>query len=118
MYYGIKYTNSAFLITSRISVGPSQTLTVSSTDISEYTLYIKTPPSDSAYIVHDTADYGVKYELIDIAIKELPYRSGKNTERPGNAKIGFMYFDTTIGKPIWKSGEASGNWVDATGHGV
>lgn len=114
-YRGIKYTNSAFLITSRISVGPAQTLTVSSTDISEYTFYIKTPPSDSAYIVYSTADYGVKYELIDISLKELPYRSGVVTERPGNAKIGFMYFDTTIGKPIWKSGEASGDWVDATG---
>ena len=117
-YREIKYTNSAFLITSRISVGPAQGLTISSTDISEYTFYIKTPPSDSAYIVYNTADYGVKYELIDIALKELPYRSGVITERPGTAKIGFMYFDTTLNKPIWKSGEASGAWIDATGQNV
>lgn len=117
-YREIKYTNSAFLITSRISVGPAQALTISSTDISEYTFYIKTPPSDSAYIVYNTADYGVKYELIDIALKELPYRSGVITERPGTAKIGFMYFDTTLNKPIWKSGEASGAWIDATGQKV
>lgn len=114
-YRGIKYTNSAFLITSRISIGPAQTLTISSTDISEYTFYIKTPPSDSAYIVYNTADYGVKYELIDIALKELPYSSGSSADRPATAKIGFMYFDTTIGKPIWKTDDTLQIWVDATG---
>ena len=117
-YRGIKYTNSAFLITSRISVGPAQTLTVSSTDISEYTFYIKTPPSDSAYIVYNTLDYGVKYELIDIALKELPYSSGSSADRPNTSKTGFMYFDTTLKKPIWKVDDILNDWVDATGQRI
>ena len=39
---------------------------------------------------------------------------GTSSERP-NAGIGFMYFDTTLNKPIWKG--ASG-WVDASGASV
>lgn len=117
-YRGIKYTNSAFLITSRISLGPARTLTVSSTDISEYTIYIKTPQSDSAYILYNTLDYGVKYELIDIALKELPYSSGSSADRPSTAKTGFMYFDTTKKKPIWKVDDILNDWVDATGQTI
>ena len=38
---------------------------------------------------------------------------GTTEERPTIGILpGFMYFDTTLGKPIWWNGE---NWVDATG---
>ena len=40
--------------------------------------------------------------------------SGETTTRPTqNLVIGQMYFDTTLGKPIWYKG--SSKWVDATG---
>ena len=49
--------------------------------------------------------------------------SGTTTSRPTsgdlatlpNSGIGFMYFDTTLGKPVWWKGVA---WVDATGAAV
>jgi hypothetical protein len=37
---------------------------------------------------------------------------GDSANRPSNVQYGFMYLDTTLGKPIWST--ASG-WVDATG---
>jgi len=38
--------------------------------------------------------------------------SGDTASRPTVTRIGFRYFDTTLGKPIWWSGS---EWVDATG---
>lgn len=41
---------------------------------------------------------------------------GTSAERPTDGMLaGFMYFDITIGKPIWWSGEG---WVDALGNSV
>jgi hypothetical protein len=34
--------------------------------------------------------------------------------RPTSVAPGAMYFDTTIGKPVWRNGANTG-WVDATG---
>ena len=44
--------------------------------------------------------------------------NGITTSRPNNAEnrvVGIMYFDTTLGKPIWWNGTS---WVDATGTAV
>jgi hypothetical protein len=38
--------------------------------------------------------------------------NGVTGSRPGSPSTGQLYFDTTIGKPIWYDGT---NWVDATG---
>ena len=38
--------------------------------------------------------------------------SGATANRPPEPKVGYMYFDTTIGKPIYWNGTS---WVDATG---
>lgn len=37
---------------------------------------------------------------------------GTTAARPTTRSLGYMYFDTTLGKPIWWNGAA---WVDATG---
>lgn len=43
-------------------------------------------------------------------------QSGTTANRPtARLWVGRMYFDTTLGKPIWYSGSA---WVDATGAAV
>lgn len=47
-------------------------------------------------------------------------KSGASTNRPTGLtndwqSIGTMFFDTTLGKPIWWNGT---NWVDATGSQV
>ena len=38
---------------------------------------------------------------------------GPTAERPPTAVTGQMYYDTTLGKPIWR--HASGIWKDASG---
>ncbi len=38
---------------------------------------------------------------------------GPTAERPVKAVTGQMYYDTTLGKPIWR--HASGVWKDASG---
>lgn len=43
------------------------------------------------------------------------HSSGTTAERPTTVIDGFMYFDTTLGMPIFWDGAA---WVDATGSGV
>lgn len=46
----------------------------------------------------------------------LPTMSnGATDNRPSDVNAGYMYFDTTINKPIWYNGT---RWVDATGIGV
>ena len=41
--------------------------------------------------------------------------SGTTAERPSNAPTGFVYIDTTLNKPIYKT---NSGWVDATGAAV
>ena len=38
---------------------------------------------------------------------------GTTAERPVKAVTGQMYYDTTLGKPVWR--HASGTWKDAGG---
>lgn len=46
-------------------------------------------------------------------VNGLPlYYSGTTAMRPSTATTGFMFFDTSINKPIWRSGST---WRDATG---
>ena len=58
---------------------------------------------------------------LDLAIQTLfrqqsaGTHNGATAARPGGVNTGFMYFDTTLGKPIWWSGST---WVDATGASV
>ena len=48
------------------------------------------------------------------AINDAEHRAGPTTDRPTGADLrpGRMYFDTTLGKPVWYDGA---DWVDATG---
>ena len=39
-------------------------------------------------------------------------QNGATSARPGSVNVGFMYFDTTLGKPIWMG---TNGWIDATG---
>lgn len=42
-------------------------------------------------------------------------RTGTTTERPLDAIVGTVYFDTTLGKPIWCKATDPIVWVDGTG---
>lgn len=43
---------------------------------------------------------------------KLNPKSGTTASRPTTTVVGYFYFDTTLGKPIWWSGSA---WKDSTG---
>ena len=42
----------------------------------------------------------------------LYHLSGITGDRPTSPRVGCMYFDTTLGIPIWYDGT---NWINATG---
>lgn len=50
-----------------------------------------------------------------VATREYVRQQGDTTSRPVAPEIAEMYFDTTLGHPIWYDGS---QWVDATGTGV
>lgn len=45
-------------------------------------------------------------------IGSQPIDSFDSANRPAGINVGYMGFDTTLGKPVWWNGT---NWVDATG---
>ena len=50
-------------------------------------------------------------------VQDQEFASANTTlNRPTGTTAGYMYYDTTLGQPIWSDG--AGNWVDATGTGV
>lgn len=50
--------------------------------------------------------------IIFVHPQSFDHPDGTTAARPTTVSTGYMYFDTTLGKPIWWSGAA---WVDATG---
>lgn len=63
---------------------------------------------------------GVPGEWIGVGLIQEPEptlrKAGSTAERPASPAIGFQYFDTDLGKPIYYN--ASGVWVDSTGVAV
>jgi hypothetical protein len=48
-----------------------------------------------------------------VTTHETAYHSGGTTaDRPASPNLYALYFDTTLGKPVWYDGS---EWVDATG---
>lgn len=68
-------------------------------------------------------DYTNRYkDIVNLEISEVDVihpaivsSHGSSAQRPAIRSIGTMYFDTTLGKPIYWNGT---NWVDATGTSV
>ena len=56
-------------------------------------------------------EYNLSLAADTIVIDSL-HASGSTANRPTIISVGFRYFDTTLGKPIWHNGTG---WVDATG---
>lgn len=71
---------------------------------------IRVPFDDEMGVTGPWADWCKQvYEIL----KTVP-QSGTTAKRPTKLFIGQMYFDTTIGKPIWVNGAGTG-WVKADG---
>ncbi|WIF20472.1 hypothetical protein SEA_BERKA_8 [Arthrobacter phage Berka] len=47
-------------------------------------------------------------------LKDYVSASGTTAARPTDATVGFEYFDTTLGKPVWLK-TAPSAWVDSAG---
>lgn len=54
-------------------------------------------------------------DLAEAILGKQDIEAGTTDERPANKPTGYMYFDKTLGKPIWYSGTG---WVDSTGLGT
>ena len=54
-------------------------------------------------------------DLAEEILGKQDVEAGTNTERPTLKPPGYMYFDTTLEKPIWYTGTS---WVDSTGLNV
>lgn len=65
-------------------------------------------------VAHDARD-GYNNQSLWVYGDSLYKTSGTTAERPSNAPTGFVYIDTTLNKPVYKT--ATG-WVDATGAAV
>lgn len=62
-----------------------------------------------------TSPWAVWFALVrDQAIPD----SGTTALRPTAVYVGQMYFDTTLGYPVWCSNVSTQTWVDAQGNSV
>ena len=52
------------------------------------------------------------FSKLIVAVETNAVVSGSTANRPVNQTKGFLYFDTTLGRPIWWNASV---WVDATG---
>lgn len=74
--------------------------------------------SKYAYLLeYDNTTSGLTGDKVQDVIDELAPSSGATGSRPAASSvlIGYPFFDTTLGHPIWSDGT---NWVDATGSTV
>ncbi|NJN35958.1 MAG: hypothetical protein HC794_01555 [Nitrospiraceae bacterium] len=80
--------------------------------------YLSAPPMRRAFTDDDgrPAEWTDFFVQLESLVNNL-MRTGTTAQRPSPAPfIGFMHFDTTLGKPIWADSDTT--WVDATGASV
>jgi hypothetical protein len=61
----------------------------------------------------NTGDRPTEAQFADLVDTVMAFLSGTSANRPGSPNTGEIYFDTTIGKPIWYNGA---DWVNADGN--
>ncbi len=71
------------------------------------------PPAaiEPGLIIYDSGKLKLYHNSSDSEILQT-VKVGSRGERPSEPYLGMMYFDTTVGRPIWWNGM---NWVDANG---
>lgn len=59
-------------------------------------------------------DVSIDGTVITVNKSNLPFKANSGSTRPSlaSADIGYVFLDTSLGKPIWWNGSA---WIDATG---
>lgn len=100
-------------ITNKWRARKKGTATSYTVDSADYTNHTITVNSATGFDVGDYVELLPPRDVRDCSF--LPVQGvlyGATSERPPYPKNGTMYFDTTIGKPIWRAGN---RWVDSTG---
>ena len=75
----------------------------------KYHTGVNTPSTSEELTNENVTSFKVGTSNVNGVVR-VGYNSTSN--RPTNAESGSMWFDSTLGKPIWKNGS---NWVDASG---
>jgi len=70
--------------------------------------FIKWDANTKSYLPFTDIDFANK-------VKYIMAESGSDNQRPGAPNIGEVFFDVTLGKPIWAKNDNPVEWVDATG---
>lgn len=52
---------------------------------------------------------------IGVHVRRTERLGGTTAARPATTRVGWPYFDTTLGKPIWRDPTSATGWSDATG---
>lgn len=106
---GINYNNTSYTSNSKILY---KTTAPPNGDFSDGDIVINTAPTPQGnYGWIKSGGIFLPFGLIGADIGKLAY--GITANRPTVTTIGFQYFDTTLGKPIYL--KSTGVWVDATG---
>lgn len=94
------------------SSGGVATISAIDTDTNTLTLSSIT----GTFAVNDTLVYRGRGDIDSTKISNIQSIGyGTTAQRPQSPVNGYMYWDTTLGKPIWRAGS---NWKDATGANV
>ena len=98
-------TNDVFLINNKTK------------GISEFTVYAHGKSNNivlgpNYFDPTDSAILGSFHGMLGPMFCRVQTMSGSNAYRPSNPRTGEMFFDTTLGQPIWYNGT---NWVNASG---
>lgn len=107
--WGIKVDNQH-----SIQSSSGGTASISAVDTGTSTLTLSSV--SGTFAVGDTLIYKGKTNIDNTTtskIQSIGY--GTTSQRPANPVNGYMYWDTSLGKPIWRSGSA---WKDASGNTV
>ncbi len=67
------------------------------------------------YITKEISGSSNYFIVSPVLTKSSYTRNQVGTQRPSNPNVGFQFFDSSLGRPIWWSGS---KWVDASGKSV
>lgn len=77
-------------------------------------VYLRWSGSDAGTVNIDSGRF-INQNIFFTEVYPVLRVAGTTTNRPANAPTGYMYYDLTLNKPVFKSTSSANTWVDATG---
>jgi len=122
--FTIELSNNGSLFGNALKLGPNvgcfislldQTCAIDGAQVGDVTSTLNITRYNEDCVVNISGFAG----MIVISFPGNAQRVGTTAQRPTNSvPDGHMFFDTTLGKPVWKKNAAATKWVDATGAAV